>query len=107
MSASYGADFDGVPRVPVGLEDVSTFPNLTAELFRRGYTSEQLHKACDLLLCCFTVLLSLTRLINGSPWQIIGGNLLRAFARMEEVASSLQRVQVPFETVLPGRDMLA
>ena len=36
----YGSDFDGINYVPVGLEDVSTYPALTAELFRRGYTSE-------------------------------------------------------------------
>ena len=40
----YGADFDGVPWVPLGLEDVSKFPALTAELYRRGYTSAQLLK---------------------------------------------------------------
>lgn len=34
-----GSDYDGVgPTLPVGLEDVSTFPNLVAELLRRGYS---------------------------------------------------------------------
>jgi membrane dipeptidase len=39
-----GADYDGVTRLPVGLEDVSTYPALTTELLRRGYTRDQLHK---------------------------------------------------------------
>ncbi|HSJ15320.1 MAG TPA: dipeptidase [Longimicrobiales bacterium] len=33
-----GSDFDGIEAVPQGLEDVSTFPNLVAELLRRGYS---------------------------------------------------------------------
>src|SRR3989441_12007501 len=31
-----GSDFDGITEVPVGLEDVSKFPDLLAELLRRG-----------------------------------------------------------------------
>src|SRR3989449_2988427 len=31
-----GSDFDGITEVPVGLEDVSTFPDLIAELLRRS-----------------------------------------------------------------------
>src|SRR2546428_9287758 len=31
-----GSDFDGITEVPVGLEDVSKFPDLIAELLRRG-----------------------------------------------------------------------
>ena len=33
-----GSDFFGVPTTPVGLEDVSRFPHLLAELFRRGWS---------------------------------------------------------------------
>jgi len=33
-----GSDFDGITEVPVGLEDVSKFPDLIAELLRRGWT---------------------------------------------------------------------
>ncbi|MGB7405657.1 MAG: dipeptidase, partial [Pacificimonas sp.] len=33
-----GGDFDGIPTYPVGLEDVSTYPALFAELLRRGYS---------------------------------------------------------------------
>ena len=40
-----GSDYDGVgPTLPVGLEDVSTFPNLTAELLRRGYSEADVRK---------------------------------------------------------------
>jgi membrane dipeptidase len=33
-----GSDFFGLPTTPVGLEDVSRFPHLLAELFRRGWS---------------------------------------------------------------------
>src|SRR5204862_189798 len=33
-----GSDFDGITEVPVGLEDVSKFPDLIAELLRRGWS---------------------------------------------------------------------
>ena len=39
-----GSDFDGSSRVVEGLEDVSTFPALFAELARRGWTEEELAK---------------------------------------------------------------
>jgi membrane dipeptidase len=39
-----GSDFDGAPSMPEGLQDVSTFPALFAELSRRGYTDEELMK---------------------------------------------------------------
>ncbi len=61
-----GADYDGVTRLPVGLEDVSKYPDITLELVKRGYTREQIHK-------------------------ILGGNVLRALRRAEEVARELQR----------------
>ena len=37
-------------RVPVGLEDVSKFPNLFAELIRRGYSDEDVEKVARLNL---------------------------------------------------------
>ena len=37
-----GSDFDGAPSMPEGLEDVSRYPNLFAELLRRGYSDEDL-----------------------------------------------------------------
>ena len=39
-----GSDFDGITSVPVGLEDVSKFPDLFAELSRRGWTETDLRK---------------------------------------------------------------
>jgi membrane dipeptidase len=39
-----GSDFDGVPSVPVGLEDVSRYPALVAELLRRGYAEDDVRK---------------------------------------------------------------
>jgi membrane dipeptidase len=37
-----GGDFDGIPNGPVGFEDVSGYPNLFAELVRRGYSQVEL-----------------------------------------------------------------
>jgi membrane dipeptidase len=39
-----GADYDGITSVPVGLEDVSTYPALFAALARRGWTDADLRK---------------------------------------------------------------
>jgi membrane dipeptidase len=40
-----GSDFDGITSVPVGLEDVSRYPDLLAELLRRGWSEEEVEKA--------------------------------------------------------------
>ena len=39
-----GGDFDGVPDLPEGLENVSTYPALFAELARRGWSDADLKK---------------------------------------------------------------
>ena len=65
-----GADFDGITSVPVGLEDVSTYPMLTAELIRRGYSDEEVMK-------------------------ILGNNVLRVMRKAEEVAMRLQKERNP------------
>jgi membrane dipeptidase len=39
-----GGDFDGTDAVPVGLEDVSTYPALAAELRRRGWSDDELRR---------------------------------------------------------------
>ncbi|MEK9135790.1 MAG: dipeptidase [Bacteroidota bacterium] len=39
-----GSDFDGINTTPVGLEDVSRFPNLTMALLRHGYTPAEVRK---------------------------------------------------------------
>lgn len=47
---AYGSDFDGITSAPSGLEDVSMFPALTAELLRRGYTELEVKKVLGLNL---------------------------------------------------------
>ncbi|HSR41658.1 MAG TPA: dipeptidase, partial [Longimicrobiales bacterium] len=61
-----GSDFDGINSVPVGLEDVSTFPALFAELARRGWSDEELGK-------------------------LAGENLLRVMREAEATARTMQR----------------
>jgi len=43
-----GSDFDGITEVPVGLEDVSKFPDLLAELLRRGWSAADVGKLAGL-----------------------------------------------------------
>ena len=43
-----GSDFDGITEVPVGLEDVSKFPDLLAELLRRGWSEQDIRKLAGL-----------------------------------------------------------
>jgi membrane dipeptidase len=71
-----GSDFDGVTNVPHGLEDVSQYPMLTAELLHRNYGDEDILK-------------------------ILGGNILRVMHQVETVAQQLQRTQGPSEALLP------
>jgi membrane dipeptidase len=43
-----GSDFDGVgDTLPIGLKDVSQYPNLILVLMKRGYTAEQIEKICS------------------------------------------------------------
>jgi membrane dipeptidase len=65
-----GSDFDGIDTVPEGLEDSSKFPELFAELIRRGWSDSDLKK-------------------------LAGQNLLRAFRAAEATASRLQRSRQP------------
>lgn len=65
-----GGDFDGNTHWPEGLSDVSMYPNLFAELVRRGWSDEDLIK-------------------------IAGGNVLRALEQAEAVAKRLQRENRP------------
>jgi len=39
-----GSDYDGVSSVPVGMEDVTTYPKITDELQRRGYSNRSIKK---------------------------------------------------------------
>ena len=65
-----GSDFDGMTAVPQGLEDVSTFPALFAELARRGWSDDDLAK-------------------------LAGGNFLRVLRRVESTARALQATRGP------------
>ncbi len=65
-----GGDFDGITSVVQGLEDVSTYPALVAELLRRGYADDDVKK-------------------------ITSGNILRVMRQAETVASRLQKTVKP------------
>jgi membrane dipeptidase len=58
-----GSDFDGVPSLPVGMEDISKLPVITYELLKRGYSEQDVRK-------------------------ILGENFMRAFAQAERVAAA-------------------
>ncbi|XP_049642264.1 dipeptidase 1 [Suncus etruscus] len=49
-AVGFGGDFDGVSRLPSGLEDVSKYPDLIAELLRRGWTETEVQGALALNL---------------------------------------------------------
>ncbi|HYR12464.1 MAG TPA: dipeptidase [Longimicrobium sp.] len=74
-----GSDYDGVTSLPVGMEDVSRYPNLTAELLRRGYSDNDVRK-------------------------VLGGNLIRAMRQAEQVAERLQRERGPSQAVIDVMD---
>jgi membrane dipeptidase len=59
-----GGDYDGVGELPVGLEDVASYPRLFAELRRRGYSDDDLRK-------------------------VAGRNALRVLRAAEDVAAGL------------------
>ncbi len=74
-----GSDYDGVTSLPAGMEDVSRFPYLTAELLRRGYSDDDVRK-------------------------VLGGNVLRAMRRAEVVAERIQRERGPSQAVIDVMD---
>jgi membrane dipeptidase len=39
-----GSDFDGISKLPIGIEDVSKYPVITELMLRRGYEEEAIHK---------------------------------------------------------------
>jgi membrane dipeptidase len=66
---AYGSDFDGISSAPEGLEDVSKFPALTAELLRRGYTELEVKKVLglNLLRVMRTAEATAIRMASASP----------------------------------------
>jgi membrane dipeptidase len=43
-----GSDFDGVPHLPVGLDDVSCYPGTVRRLRDRGYSDDELRAVAGL-----------------------------------------------------------
>jgi membrane dipeptidase len=74
-----GSDFDGGELMPVGLEDVSGFPRLFAELIRRGHSDDDLR-------------------------AIAGGNILRVMRGAEAAAARIQRERPPSEATIEELD---
>ncbi len=74
-----GSDFDGISATPVGLEDVSTYPALLAELLRRGYSEDEVKK-------------------------VAGLNLLRVMRQAEKAAANLQRKTAPSDALIEELD---
>jgi membrane dipeptidase len=60
-----GGDLDGIDVTPQGLEDVSKYPALTAELLRRGWSDDDVKK-------------------------LLGLNVLRVIKAVERVAASMK-----------------
>ena len=65
-----GGDFDGIDHGPDGLENVSKYPDLVAELVRRGYSDEDVKK-------------------------VIGLNTIRVLRQAERVAARIQAQRAP------------
>jgi membrane dipeptidase len=74
-----GGDFDGITTVVEGLEDVSTYPALFAELSRRGWSEADLRK-------------------------LAGENVLRAWRDAERTAGRLQQERTPSTATIQQLD---
>lgn len=74
-----GGDYDGNDTWPVGMEDVSGYPKLFAELIRRGWSDEDLAR-------------------------LARGNILRAMKQAEDVATRLQGVRKPSVATITALD---
>lgn len=74
-----GSDFDGMGEGPAGLEDVSKYPDLFAELIRRGWTDADLRK-------------------------LAGENVLRVMREAEAVARRLQASRAPSTATIEALD---
>ncbi|NBM19071.1 dipeptidase [Streptomyces sp. GC420] len=74
-----GGDYDGTAFVPAGLDDVSGYPNLVAELLRRGWSAADLAKL---------------------TWQ----NAVRVLGAAEDVARDLRSRRGPSNATLAALD---
>jgi membrane dipeptidase len=74
-----GSDFDGMGLGPIGLEDVSKFPALFAELIRRGWSDADLRK-------------------------LAGENLIRVLRQAEATAARLQKERPPSTATIAKLD---
>ena len=74
-----GSDLDGIGTTPIGLEDVSCYPALLAELLRRGYSEAEVKK-------------------------VAGLNLLRALRAAEQAAQRLQQERPPSDALIEELD---
>ena len=74
-----GSDFDGITDVVVGLEDVSKFPFLFAELSRRGWSEADLKK-------------------------LAGDNVLRALKQAEVVSARIKKERPPSTKTIQQMD---
>jgi membrane dipeptidase len=74
-----GSDFDGITSTILGLEDVSCYPALTAELIRRGLSDADIGK-------------------------ILGGNLLRVFKEVEALSVRMHMERGPSEARIETLD---
>jgi membrane dipeptidase len=74
-----GSDFDGAPTMPAGLEDVSCFPALFAELRERGY-------------------------VEGDLRKIAGGNLLRVLKETQRVSARIRAERPPSTATIEELD---
>jgi membrane dipeptidase len=74
-----GSDFDGITENVVGLEDVSTFPTIFAELARRGWSDADLAK-------------------------LASGNVLRVLKQAEEVSARLKKTRPPSNATIEQLD---
>ncbi|XP_053293814.1 dipeptidase 2 [Pleuronectes platessa] len=78
-SIGFGADFEGAPTFPQGLDDVSKYPHLIQELLRRNWTENDLA-------------------------NVLRRNFLRVFREVERVRDQLN-VTLPSETQIPANEV--
>jgi len=65
-----GSDFDGISSLPQGIDSAADLPKITAALMQRGYSAEDCRK-------------------------ILGGNFMRVFRQVEQVARQMQAEPPP------------